>query len=731
MKRLRLLLTVGLFMVSQLAVADAASAARPKIGLALSGGGARGAAHIGVLRVLEEQHVPIDYIAGTSMGAVIGGLYAAGVSVDVLEHMLSEVDWTDQSNDRIQREDRSFRRKRDDDLYLVRAAPGISDKGEVRFPAGLVQGQKFDLLLRSFTAAVAQVHDFDQLRIPFRAVAADIVTGEEVALGEGDLATAIRASMAIPAVLAPVEIDGRLLVDGGVAANLPIDAVRKMGADIVIAVDVTTSLASREQLTSVLAIADQLTTLLTRRNSQAQIATLKPNDVYIAPELTGITYADFSRAGEALELGDKATRAQSGLLSALALPEEEYSVLQSARRRERAAAPTIDFVRIDNKSRLADSVLSSRLSVEVGQPLDVVALRQDIDRIYGLELFETVNYQLVRSEGQTGVELHVRDRSWGPNYLQMGLALADDFQGDDFFNLAVAYTRTEMNRLGGEWRTGLAIGGQPGFFSELYQPLDPRARYFAQPRIAVGQVDLPAFEGDDQVGELRLESAGASFAFGREFGTCCEARIGLSRFSGDANLRIGDPSVPTAPFDGGQVLASFAADKLDNLNFPRHGYLSVLSWRGSRHGLGADEDFDQAELDYLGSFTHERYSLILRGKFGTTFSGVAPIESLFRLGGFLNLSGISQNALGGQHVGLLSVGTLRRIGDFALLPAYVGTSFEVGNVWQNRDDIGFDDVIPAGTIFAGLDSFLGPLYVGYGLAEGGRSSFYLYLGRVF
>src|SRR6185295_7972175 len=159
---------------------------------------------------------------------------------------------------------------------------GIGDDGEVKFPAGLVQGQKIDLLLKSFTAAVAQVHDFDQLRIPFRAVAADIVTGDVVTLGEGDLATAIRASMSIPAVLAPVEIDGRLLVDGGVSANLPIDVVRKMGANIVIAVDVTTELSTREQLTSVLAIADQLTTLLTRRNSEAQAATLKPNDVLIA-----------------------------------------------------------------------------------------------------------------------------------------------------------------------------------------------------------------------------------------------------------------------------------------------------------------------------------------------------------------------------------------------------------------------------------------------------------------
>src|SRR5262249_28822892 len=158
--------------------------------------------------------------------------------------------------------------------------------------------------------------------------------------------------------------------------------------------------------------------------------------------------------------------------------------------------------------------------------------------------------------------------------------------------------------------------------------------------------------------------------------------------SGDSNLRIGDPSVPTEPFDGGQIQVAFAADKVDNLNFPRHGYIGSLEWRGSRDALGADEGFEQAELSYLGAFTPPRHTLYQRARLGTTFSGTAPIESLFREGGFLNLSGLSQNALSGQQVGFLSVGTLRRIGDFALLPAYVGTALELGNVWQDRDDVG-------------------------------------------
>jgi NTE family protein len=708
----------------------AAEAARPKIGLVLSGGGARGAAHIGVLRILEEQHVPIDYVAGTSMGAVIGGLYAAGLSVEALEQVLTEIDWTDASNDRIAREDRSFRRKRDDDLYLVRAAPGFSE-GQVRFPTGLVQGQKIDLLLKSFTVAAAQVHDFDQLSIPFRAVAADIVTGEVVALGSGDLATAIRASMSIPAVLAPVEIDGRLLVDGGVSANLPISTARDMGADVIIAVDVTTTLQPREQLTSVLAIADQLTTLLTRRNSEAQAATLGAGDVLITPDLGTITYADFEHAPDAIEIGENAARSQIGLLQALQIPAEEYAELAARRRHERVDPPVIDFLRIDNESRLADEALSARLTLKTGEPLDVLALRRDIDRIYGLELFQNVSYEMVRDRGRTGLVLHVRERGWGPNYLRFGMALADDFDGNDSFNLAVAYSRTLVNSLGGEWRSGVQIGNQPGFFSELYQPLDADTRYFIEPEIGLVEYSVPVFDGDDQIGEVRTTQGGGGFAFGREFGSWGEFRLGLSRFTGHSSVHIGDPEVPKDYFDGGDIYTRLSLDELDNLNFPRKGTLATVEWRHATDTLGSDEEFDQAELHYLTALTRGRHTLLFRARFGTTFSGTSPFESVYRLGGFLDLSGLPRDALGGQHVGLLHAGTLRRLNDVALLPVYFGTSLEVGNVWNDRDDIGFNDLIAAGSVFVGLDTFLGPLYAAYGRAEGGHGSFYFFLGRVF
>jgi NTE family protein len=264
---------------------DVRTTERPKIGLVLSGGGARGAAHIGVLEVLEEMHIPIDCIVGTSMGSIVGGLYASGMSPAEINEALATIDWEDAFNDNIPREDRSFRRKRDDDLYLIKHKPGIGDDGKIKLPTGFLQGQKIDLIFKELTLPVSDIKNFDQLNIPFRAVATDITTGEMVVFSSGDLAKSMRASMSIPGIFAPMEMDGRLLVDGGVSNNLPVDVARDMGAEIVIVVDISTPLKKREELTSALSITAQLTGILTRRNTEAQIATLSDKDILIVPPL--------------------------------------------------------------------------------------------------------------------------------------------------------------------------------------------------------------------------------------------------------------------------------------------------------------------------------------------------------------------------------------------------------------------------------------------------------------
>jgi len=705
---------------------------RAKIGLVLSGGGARGAAHIGVLEVLEEMHVPIDCIVGTSMGSIVGGLYASGMSPAEINEALAAIDWKDAFNDNIPREDRSFRRKRDDDLYLIKHKPGIGDDGKIKLPTGFLQGQKIDLIFKELTLPLSDIKNFDQLNIPFRAVATDITTGEMVVFSSGDLAKSMRASMSIPGIFAPMEMDGRLLVDGGVSNNLPVDVARDMGAEIVIVVDISTPLKKREELTSALSITAQLTGILTRRNTEAQIATLSDKDILIVPDLSDISSADFEISEEIVPKGKVAAEQHREQLVKLAISQTDYANLVHVQPERKTTPPVIEFIKLDNQSRVSDEVIMARLHVKTGEPLDVQALERDIGRIYGLELFQTVTYEVVEEDGKNGLIIHPKERSWGPNYLQLGLRLSDNFKGDSSYNLGAAYTRTAINRLNGEWRTGLQIGENPGIATGIFQPLDVDSRYFIHPRLFYENRSYNVFTPNaDLIAQYLVSRYGIDIGAGREFGTWGEARLGYRRYSGELKLRIGSPALPEDDYNSGELYGQLAVDKLDNLNFPHEGYFGRLEYIWSNEALGADVDFDQILFNGGVAFTWDRNTLLTGVRFDATPDNDAQIQNWFRLGGLFKLSGYQENELSGQQLALLRLIYMRRIWDFNFLPTYLGASLEAGNTWQDIDDIKFNNLITAGSLFIGFDSVIGPLYVAYGIAENNKSSFYFYLGKMF
>ncbi|MBI4720470.1 MAG: patatin-like phospholipase family protein [Chitinivibrionia bacterium] len=703
------------------------AAGRPKIGLALSGGGARGAAHIGVIEVLEKYRVPVDYIAGTSMGALVGGLYASGMSIRDIESLVSRMDWEDAFSDRIRREDRSFRRKRDDDLYLIKHKPGFSG-GAVKLPRGILDGQKIDLLLKRYTLPVAAVQDFDDLQIPFRAIATDLATGEMIVLYQGDLALAMRASMAIPALFAPREIDNRLLIDGGLSCNLPIDVVRDMGADVVIAVDIGTHLQKREELQSVLSITDQVTTIMTRRNADLQIDSLTSKDILIQPELGDITTASFDRAARAIPIGVRSALAAHTELLQLTVSKEEYRT-RMAGRTNRIPEPVIDEVRIVNQSRLSDDVVTAMIGAEAGHPLDIEQLEKDLNQLYGLELFESVYYDIAEEAGRNVLTITVRERSWGPNYLQFGVAVFEDFEGPNF-NLAAAYTRTAVDRLNGEWRIGFQVGQEPALFSEFFQPIDHKLRFFFHLQAFAQERTDNVFDSDGRkLSELGIRRIGAGAAAGRELGTWGDVRIGIMREAGEINMQVGDPGVPDAGFDTGEAFLQFSVDEMDNVNFPHTGGNLRIRIASGLEELGSDAEYEQGVMEGSYAYTLGDYTGLIGGLFGTTRDCDAPYQSLFRLGGFAGLSGLEQNELRGQHAALLSGVFFRRIADFKVASLYGGLSVEYGNVFQRMNDISFSNGIASESAFVGLDTILGPVYLGYGLAEGGRRNLYFILGR--
>jgi NTE family protein len=359
-----------------------ADPARPRIGLVLSGGGARGAAHIGVLKVLEENHVPVDAIAGTSMGAVVGGLYASGLSAADIERVMTSVDWQDAFRDSPPRSSLNFRRKLEDQNFLVKFPLGLTG-GEFRLPRGLVQGQKLTQVLRGLTLPVAQIQDFDDLAIPFRAIATDIVTGDRVILERGDLTTAMRASLSAPGVFSPVDADGRMLVDGGLSSNLPVDVAREMGVDILIVVDCGFPLLERGKLNSVATVSNQMLAILIRHNTAQQRKTLKDSDVLIDPALGDFSSLDFSQHARAMRLGEEAARGQTQRLSALSVPPEEFQRIVDARAATRSGLPQIDFLRVEPGSERYASAIEALFSDQIGKPVNVKKLERRVGELYG------------------------------------------------------------------------------------------------------------------------------------------------------------------------------------------------------------------------------------------------------------------------------------------------------------------------------------------------------------
>jgi NTE family protein len=708
---------------------DARQASRPRIGLVLAGGGAKGAAHVGVLKVLEEMRIPVDYVAGTSMGSIIGGLYASGMSPQEIEREIRDIDWKDVFVDDPKRGDRSFRRKQDDALYVFKAKPGFND-GKVEIPLAYVHGQKFDLQLNRLTARVNNNKIFAKRRIPSRAVATDLETGREVVLKSGNLARSLRASMAVPGAFDPVDIDGKLLVDGGISNNVPVSVARAMGADVVIVSDLGSEMLTRDQITSALSVAGQMINFLFALNSQEQLRSLGPQDVLIESKLGDIGAASFDRIAEAMPIGEAAARQATESLRRYALDDAAYARHVAARQRHVPDGTAIAFVRVQNQSGVSDEVILRHISAKPGEPLDVARLERDIQQIYGLEIFESVRYELVEENGQTGLVVQAKEKPWGPGYLQTGLITSSNFQGDSAFLLGASYTLTQINALNGEWRLGGQIGDEPSVFTELFQPLDPGARYFVSGKLAYRTRNINLFDSDgNQTAEARARGFGVEVGAGRQFGTWGEARLGYRRETGKIDIGIGTPT-PSQDYDTGLLFVRLTDDKLDSVYFPTTGHAGTLEWRMSRDGFGADTDFDQATLGYHHAHTWGRNTLFGGLTLELTPDEDAPIQSLYRLGGFFRLSGLAQDELSGQQAGIARLAYLRRLNDIQFFKAYAGATVELGNVWQDSGDL-FDDSILAGSAFIGADTPIGPLYLGYGHTDRGDGSLYLFLGPLF
>ncbi|MBU1658794.1 patatin-like phospholipase family protein [bacterium] len=725
-----------IFLVGSVLFAD-----RPKIGLVLSGGGARGGAHVGILKVLEEKNIPIDMIVGTSMGSFVGGLYASGKTPQEIESMLVSSDWKDYIRTDFNRRDIPIRKKELEYYYQGKLGLGIDVENNIALPTGVLKRQPLLFKFLRETQHAQSIKDFDKFPIPFRAVATNIKNGEAVVLKSGSLARAIYASSSIPGGLQPININGIDLVDGGVSENMPIDLAKEMGADIVIAVDVSEDFNKELKVDSYFVIMGQLVDILMRKNVNKSILKLTGEDILLTPDLSGFSGLDADKYASIIQTGVDVTRAQyENKLKKLSLSNEEYAQYKKKHRaKQEFKAPIIDEIRINNPTYLGDRAILDKLHVGLGTKLDEEVLRADLLHIYNMMIFDSVDYSVKNVNGRN-ILVITTTPSWDTHgEIRFALGLEDDFRGHSSYSLKFGYTMFGLNEYGGEWKNDFEIGKRKRAYTEIFQPSDCTNQYYFKPSLVYGNwINLmPASQlsfGNNGTVELDVERYGGTFAVGTHITTDYDFEVGYSLYHDNLEVALLDRK---ENFRARPLYASIKSDDLDNLNFPNEGIRSKILWTKETQELGSDYDYEQIYLDIEKPFVFGYHNITAFLKYGNTYrNNIAALAGSFTLGGLFNMSGYAPYSLIGENMflGLLKYRyEIKNGGFFGALntPLYAGFSAEVGNTWTKDDNFNYDIMKKSGTIYVAADTVLGPFYLAYGFSEAGEHTGYLYLGEKF
>lgn len=709
---------------------------RPRIGLVLGGGGARGAAHIGVIRVLEQRHIPVDCVAGTSMGALIGAAYASGMTADEIDKLVSGINWSEAFGGAGTRDLQPVYLKTGNTTYSNRLEFGLNKNGLLA-PGGLVASQQIDSLLRTIVSRARYQESFDDLPIPFRAVATDVGSGEMLVLGGGDLSVAMRASMAVPGAFAPVRLDNRVMVDGGLVRNLPVDIARDMCADVVIASSLVSPEADVEDLQSALAIVGQMIDILIKNNERAQLATLRTGDVAVMISLPNMSSGDFDKVPTAIPLGEDAARSVESQLARYSLSPEAYA--QWRTRIERAAAGEaktiiVDQVQVEGLTLGNPQVVQQQIRSRAGEPVNEAQIVADAQRIFSRGDYETVDYQVTEAEnGSHTLRFLPVEKPWGPHYLRFDLGLMSATGGDTGFLLRLDHTRPWINSLGGRWSNALQVGRTALVETSLFQPLDLDQRFFLVPELRFSREQEDVYRGDERVARYEQTAFDGRIEAGAALGNWGDLRVGLRGAQTDFTAETGAALLPE--FNNVQSLgysSTFRFDTRDSPFVPTRGSYAHIDFYSAEDALGSDDSYQRAELfaQHVRQFRGDLIYFELQG--GTDFDGDAPAYDLFTLGGAQSLAGFQEDELRGHEYAYGRIAYLKKVTDLQTLlgqALYAGLSVEAGNMFDRLDGTESSGAIFGSTLFFGGRTPLGPLVISFGYSEGGHKAAYLQLGR--
>lgn len=713
-------------LTSLLLCLSAAALARPTVGLVLGGGGARGAAHVGVLEVLQELRVPVDCIAGTSMGALVAGAYAGGLTPAEMRETLAKADWTDMFIDNPDYSELSYRNKTISRRFLPGSETGVGVRG-VQYQGGVVGGQKIKLFLNQLVHSDLGERNIEQLPLPLSIIATDIGSGDRVVFRDGSLTRAMRASMSVPGLLAPVEYNGRKLVDGGLVDNLPIEEARsRCRPDVIIAVNVGSPLLKPEEIGSLLTVSAQMVNILTEQNVTRSLAGLKQGDIYIKPELEGITAGDFQKNAETAERGRKAADAVREQLRPLGVGEEEYQRWWQGIELARLVPPRVDEIAVVGLKDVNPAALTRHLEQQAGGKIETGTLNRNLLRAYGDGYYEGIDYELMSIHDRHILRILPIEKPWGPDYVRVGVHLQSTLRRGSSYGLRGGYHRTWMNRLGGEFLATGEIGTTDGFNLDWYQPIEERQTFFVEPQLGYRRTDVDVFEDNNKIAQYKFVEGRLGLMAGANIGRLGQLRAGWEEHRHSTSIDVGTPWLPIAEQRYGGWRIALDLDQKDRLYHATRGWALRSSFFDS-----AEAGYSKLETEFqvsgsLGDFVltgHLRYIGSPRGQL--------PYYDAGSLGGFLNLSGFSQGQILGDEIRYGGVQAEKIIGRLPLGlrgDMRLGFALEAGKAGLRYTETGREGWLNSGAIYLGGETPLGMLYLGFGRSSAGMSNLYLFIG---
>jgi NTE family protein len=703
-------------------------AAEPRVALVLGGGGARGAAHIGVLEVLERERVRVDCIAGTSMGALVAGAYASGMTPAQMRVALQTADWNDMFLDNAAYSELDFRSHQLARHYFPGAEFGLGPKGELRGKPGVITGQKMKLFFNRLLGAEQGEPQIERLRLPLAIIATDIGSGERVVFRDGSLPLAMRASMSVPGLLAPLDYRGRKLVDGGLVDNLPVAEARALcNAGTVIAVDVGSPLQPAEQVGSLLSITGQMIGILTQQNVDQSLRLLRSGqDILIRPDLNGFTAADFARNGEIADRGLAAAEAALPRLQPLGVDAAQHARWRTGLVAPATQRPALDEIEIAGLKRVNPAAVQRHLRVAPGDFPDVEHIEADVQRVFGDGYYQSVDYSVINGRDKRILRITPIEKPWGPDYVRFGLRLDSVIGKQSSFSLRGALHRTWLNPMGGELLYEGEIGQTSAAAVSWYQPLSANQRFFIEPRASYQRTQQAYYQNDWRIADYQVRRGELSAALGTSFGSTGHARLGWVGRQYEYELETGLPLAPTGGIWSNGLDARIDIDQFDRLYFPERG------WSFNSHYYKAYTD-DYARLSVDLKSAHSLHDIVLSTQLQHVRSlhGRLPYYDAASLGGFRKLSGTLNQQMLGDEASFASLDLARIIGRMPLGlrgDMRLGITQEVGRMRGALSETGRTDWQYANAIYVGGETPFGALYLGWGHLRHGPSHWYLFLG---